>query len=155
MPLKDITSGGASEFVIMMSKSSLSLVDDGKHFAGRWKYIRIGFKWVVIFCQCVEFFFHVKGNSLLLCLDYLSPQRAGLQWEKGFLGRGYEQRRTWTLEIYFPTRCSDLALDFETVSIYLLLQGFPLFRVNYWVEALIHFFRCMECNVILTIINWW
>ena len=110
---------------------------------------------VAIFCQCVEKNFHVKENSLLLCLDYLSPQRAGLQWEKGFLGRGYEQRRTWTLEIYFPKICSDLALDFETVSIYLLLQGFPLFRVNYWVEALIHFFRCMESNVILTMRNWW
>ena len=37
----------------------------------------------------------------------------------------------------------------------LLLQGFPLLRVNYWVEALIHFFRCMERNVILTMSNWW
>ena len=110
---------------------------------------------MVIFLPIYGNIVEVEGNSLLLRLKYLSPQRAGLQWEKGFLGRGYEQRRTWTLEIYFPKICSDLALDFETVSIYLLLQGFPLFRVNYWVKALIHFFRCMERNVILTIRNWW
>ena len=65
---------------------------------GGWRYRRIIFKWVAIFCQCVAKEAKVAKveGVLLLRLKYLSPQKAGLQWERGFLGREYEQRRTWT-----------------------------------------------------------
>ena len=69
------------------------------------------------------------------------PQRVDLLWEKGSLGTGCGQKHTWDVTLSF--------VQFMKLG-HLLFQGFPFFCVNYWIEALIHFLRGMECYVILS-----